>query len=789
MHLGRAWLRRPLPRVVLVAALAGALVSPFDAAPVAAAPAFSLEERAAAIASPSAVYVELRAEGYLRVKATGQLVEDKPVVVTRTCSGFVVGTDGYVATATRCVQPTLQSLRANAAYRVADDLVKDNKLTSSARSGYIQQLMDTTDFTVAEGSAAPVPAIYGQLYRATGGLTEKPAVPAKIVTGQVGTASETTLIKLAVGNLPVVQLDAAGLAVNTHVVQVAFGTNNDTAVPVVYTPRTRPSVLVAQFGTNSPPMYTMDGDLGDVAYGGAAVTGDGRVIGVITNDRRSRDQVNDLVTTADIRGALTAAGVRNDLGPADQAYRAGLDAFYAGHYAEAIRKFGTVLAAQPDQQVAAQFRDQARQHAAIEGAGDPGVPSWLLLVGASLAGVLLTAVVVLIVARIRRSRRRREEELRNAPDPFARRPSAPDPFGPVSGIPVSGSSYPVSGAGYPVSGGALHPVSGAAYPTSGAGYAYPPVSGQPSYPAPPGYPSAAASGYPLSGGYPAPPGYPPAGGPAPTGGQGPVPPGYGYPYQQPTAPAAAGQAIPAVSASAPPAADAPPFDAGRPAGSAPVGPPAVVSGQSAGSAQTQPVSGPVGSPALDGPAEGQASTSPAAGQPWAPPASAAGQPWAPPASAAGPAAGQPNWQPQGAQQPQATQPASAPTQWSGSDQATAAVAPTAWQSGAYPTVPPPVAAQAAPVGGQPSASGAPQSPYPSPPGSSGEDAAAPEPVRFPRWQAAAPVQLPHRAAAETPAATEPEDEPTTLRWAPPAGEPPPADGPTGDHPPGADPLH
>jgi hypothetical protein len=505
MHLGRASLRRSVTVAAVATALASPLLAVFATADVAvAAPAYTLDERATAIASPSLVYLEVRVEGYLRVRTTGALVESTPVTVARPCSGFVVRSDGYLVTATHCIQPSQDSLRGAAAYLVANDLVKDKKLTTAAKAGYIQQLMSTTDFTGATAGATLTPKIYGQLFAGTGGLTDKPASAGQVVGSQPVTASDVALVKLDATGLPVAQLDTAAPSTNAHVVQIAFGTDNANATPPAYTVRTRSSVVEGRYGTSSPPIYKMDGDLGTAAYGGMVVNGDGHVIGMINADTKSKNRVNELITGASaVDGMLAKAGITNQQTATDQAYEAGLDAYYAGRYDDAIKDFDTVLAAEPGQKVAQDFLKQAQERRTIEGGSGTagsGTPTWLLLVLAGLGGVLVTAVIVTVVTVIRRSRRRRQERERYAPDPFA----------PISGAPVSspGLAFPVSGGGalgYPPP-----PFPPAAFqpPSMAAPYQPPPMAvpaaDQPFQPVADQFPTAPASGQPFPPFQPAP---------------------------------------------------------------------------------------------------------------------------------------------------------------------------------------------------------------------------------------------------------------------------------------------
>jgi hypothetical protein len=333
------------------------------------------------------------------------------------------------------------------------------------------------------------------MFVATGGLTSAPATAAQVVSAQTVSRGDVALVKLAQHGLPVAQLGAAAPAVDSHVVQLAFGTNDAaSAATLTYTVRSTGATMLGTYEGKNPPMYRMDNDLGNAADGGMVVDDTGHVVGMINEDT-AKDTVNHLMSdVATVRKVIDAAHVQNQQSAVDREYAAGLDAYFAGRYPEAIKKFNGVLAASPGNRVVRSYRDQAQIRLNIEG-DNGGGSSWL---GIALAGGGLVIVVGLLVGVLaqRRRGRRRAERLGFPMDPFAPPAHGPFPptFNPVSGMPysvsgtpfpVSGSPFPVSGTPFPVSGtplpvsGAPFPVSGAPFPVSGTPYAVAPVPGAP----------------------------------------------------------------------------------------------------------------------------------------------------------------------------------------------------------------------------------------------------------------------------------------------------------------------
>ena len=65
---------------------------------------------------------------------------------------------------------------------------------------------------------------------------------------------------------------------------------------------------------------------------------------------------NFIAPSSGLQELLSRNGVKNELGPEDQAFRAALDAYYSGHYTDAIAGFDKVLQVEPQHAQATQFR-------------------------------------------------------------------------------------------------------------------------------------------------------------------------------------------------------------------------------------------------------------------------------------------------------------------------------------------------------------------------------------------------------------------------------------------------
>jgi serine protease Do len=145
--------------------------------------------------------------------------------------------------------------------------------------------------------------------------------------------------------------------------------------------------------------------------GGPTVDLEGRVLGINSFMPAGESQAFNFVAPASgLTELLSRNGVRNELGPDDTAFRAALDAYYAGHYTDAIAGFDKLLQVAPQHAQAVQYRTLAAK--ARDRFGDvPVAPApssdaapvlfWAVVGGGA---ALATGLAVLLVVLVRRRR-------------------------------------------------------------------------------------------------------------------------------------------------------------------------------------------------------------------------------------------------------------------------------------------------------------------------------------------------------------------------------------------------
>ncbi|MEV0274242.1 hypothetical protein AB0H43_36190 [Hamadaea sp. NPDC050747] len=414
----------------------------------AAVPAYTLEERAEAIAQPAVIFTEILSEGIIRDRRTRKAVTPKTMTIGIRCSAVVISSSGIALSTNDCVAPSRKRLAELAFEQLANQLIDQNKLTEANKKAYIDQLTLTSDFTAASGPGDPPRRVFAQLGTATARLTSSPAITVEAPPAAEDDENRLTAINLGVKGLPAVELDdTATIAGDAEV--VAIGYHPIVAGKTYEVTTTATHVTGTRKGT--PVSYKFSDDLPSENRGGALVDLEGHLTGALLWS----DAGNDVET---IKQVLSQVGVTNSLSDTDKLYREAIDDYFAGRYSAAMKKLDTVKAAAPSNAMAERYRALATSRAAIEG-GEPAtsfnVPMWAIAAASGLVGAVLAVVIAVVLLRRRRTDQNLGETLV---------PISVNPFAPTSGP----GAHPTSGAGfthYPHGGYAqVSPASGDAFP-------------------------------------------------------------------------------------------------------------------------------------------------------------------------------------------------------------------------------------------------------------------------------------------------------------------------------------
>lgn len=318
----------------------------------AAAPEYEPEERAAALARPALVLVDVRWE------ASGG---------GRRCSGFVVDVLGHVVTSAACLYS----------------------------GGTGDELSGHPDIRVQWGAAEP------------GTANGRTATAQEVAPGRPG-PSGVAILSVDPGPngpLPVAQLVAGRTPSRGRpVVALGYPGEVDEVTRGPIEPVDRWGTFAGAKTFELGPRFDISvATLGALA-GGPVVDTQGRVLGMATAPSAtagaaSADERFGVIPAAVLVDDLRAAGITNEVGPLDITYRQALDDFYQGNYPAAIVGF-EAMAGKPGRQDADTFRARANDLVELDRRRGTGTP---VLIVASL--VVLAGGAVLVFRTRAKNRR------------------------------------------------------------------------------------------------------------------------------------------------------------------------------------------------------------------------------------------------------------------------------------------------------------------------------------------------------------------------------------------------
>ncbi len=415
---------------------AGAAIA--AAGPADAKPAFTPEEKAAAIVRPAVVYVEIQWEGWVRDKVSGKLWDENSVVFASRCSGFSVSNDGFIVTAGHCVDPGVEGVGLSFFEEIAARYVDAGIITQSDTGTLINDMLANAE---VEGQTAGDPAVrkvFAQRGVAKSGLTSGEAMQARVVSFHPVSGGDVALLKVEKTNTPMVKLaNSADINVGTDVLAIGYPASADAISDATFEPSNKDGKISNKRTEGGVPFYETSAATTQGMSGGPVANLDGEIIGLVSHGPAAEKQAfNFLAASSLIAEELSKSGVKNDLGKIDTDYRDGLNAYYDGRYSDSIERFDAVLAAVPSHAQAQEYRQKAVGLRETE--GDPGLGKGLLLIGG--IGGLLVLVIIAVVIVVVVSRGRKRPAMAGAYPGLA-----PVAYPPVSGAPQYGPA-PVSWA-------------------------------------------------------------------------------------------------------------------------------------------------------------------------------------------------------------------------------------------------------------------------------------------------------------------------------------------------------
>lgn len=346
--------------------LPGPVATPPEPSVTTAAPTVPPEIQAEAIAKPSIVYIETRWKGWVLIPKNNVNIKPEwvgPYRVTTTCSGFVVNSSGYIVTAGHCVDN--QSMTYSGKEAIIDAMLSDtinhNLVTKS-------QAIQLKDDIVANGLVQAWPKGPPPMRSITVRLPSGRSNPtptelnAQVVDFKSFPDGDVALLNVQSQEpMPALQVADQPPDDGTEVVAAGYPASVGEVVGPEQAPSFKTGTVSSTQTVRGLPVIEISAPTSPGMSGGPSFDMQGRVLGTVSFFPTGEPQPFNFITDTDtLKTLLSDNGVPTDLSAADQAYRAGVTDYYAGSYSDAVVNFDKVLAVEPSNATAQDFRFYAQ---------------------------------------------------------------------------------------------------------------------------------------------------------------------------------------------------------------------------------------------------------------------------------------------------------------------------------------------------------------------------------------------------------------------------------------------
>ncbi|MDQ3473846.1 MAG: trypsin-like peptidase domain-containing protein [Acidobacteriota bacterium] len=266
-----------------------------------------------------------------------------------------------------------------------------------------------------------------------------------------GQGKDVAIVKIEVKNAPVLIVgDSEKMNLQDHVIVIGYPGAADTfnsgildSKSVLEASITDGKVSARKKSASGAPILQISAPATHGNSGGPVMTDKMEVIGLLTfgGDRVNGQEISGfdfVVPSSTVMEFIKAAGVANEMGHADKAYREGLELYWDERYSGAIPKFEEVKRLFPEHSEVNRLI-QGSQQAIAEGK-DKSTFHWTIVIIVLVVLFLIIAIIVIAVVVFLFMRKRRK----GLPSKggLGRQPAGPGPSSSPSGpAPAPGSSW------------------------------------------------------------------------------------------------------------------------------------------------------------------------------------------------------------------------------------------------------------------------------------------------------------------------------------------------------------
>ena len=263
-----------------------------------------------------------------------------------------------------------------------------------------------------------------------------------------GQGKDVAVVKVEVKNAPVLLLgDSEKLNLQDHVTVIGYPGAADTfntgildSKSVLEASITDGKVSAKKKSASGAPILQVSAPATHGNSGGPVMTDKMEVIGLLTfgGDRVNGQEISGfdfVVPSSTVQEFVKAAGVANELGPADKAYREGLELYWDERYSSAIPKFEEVRRLFPEHSEIARLI-QSSQQSIAEGKEKSSFPWAIVLTVVVILALLIGLLIIIAIVAVIVKRRGKGKQTATpaaasakvSPTPAARyEPPAPTP--------------------------------------------------------------------------------------------------------------------------------------------------------------------------------------------------------------------------------------------------------------------------------------------------------------------------------------------------------------------------
>lgn len=387
----------------------------------ASAPEVDEQTKVAPYVTPGIVYIETTWSAWLYDKNTQQYLNDGQSVTTSgSCTGYVVNPNGWIASAGHCFEYD-QGMKAALLAEALRVLMQNPTFAAYPEETVAKYVAAYIRLEgEAQGDFKPDRSVAMAWGPSVSGTGVEEGKVARLVKFQPFDTGDAALLKVDETDLNALPLLPQGETVDplTDVASIGYGAQQDALADIDFTPSIQTGTISATktVGNRLVSVYEISADVFRGMSGGPTVTYGGEVVGTnsfgISREGAAaigdEEGANFISQSARVWELLAGEGVTNELSPTTQDYRAGIDAYFAGNKARAVRLLSSVTRAQPEHEIAREYLARARNlpdpPPVSEEPDSTGLPGWVLW--AAIAAAVLVLIAALAVAAYLAMRKR-----------------------------------------------------------------------------------------------------------------------------------------------------------------------------------------------------------------------------------------------------------------------------------------------------------------------------------------------------------------------------------------------